>query len=104
MIKEVLKDENYVEMDPELKNTLEFKIAMSVKEEIRKHKWNQGSEGNIMTWEEAVEDWMKNYYNRYVYFFKNTMWPDKFRRKQTVLTTGSHTSQSSVLPPLHHRI
>lgn len=100
---ELLETEEYVHIPEQFKNTLGYKIAYAVKEEIRNHKWNQATEGNSMSWEEAMNDWMNNYYEDYVTWFKNTMWPEKQRTYIRRFPLYRESSQTGTAP-LHYRI
>jgi hypothetical protein len=76
----ILKQEDYIQVSPTEKNTIEYKIAHAVKEEIRKHKWNQGTEGFNLTWEQAVDEYMEKHYNDFIKFFTDSLMPKKIKR------------------------
>ena len=61
-MKSILDSEN----DINIKETFPSKCsnlmveALSIKNEIKKHKWIEGTKGNEMTWSEAKKDWLKH--------------------------------------------
>lgn len=91
--KQLLKSEDYIPIPEDCKNSLQYKIAYNVKEKIREHKWNKGTENIIMTWDEVVEDWMKNYYKLYVNFIQNEMWPEKHLKKMYAYKSSTASSR-----------
>lgn len=80
-LNQILESEEYVPMGEGLKATLEYKVAHAVKEEIRKHKWNRGTEGVEITWDQAVDEWMDLYYEGFNQYIKSAMFPKKHMSK-----------------------
>ena len=62
----LLVSEDYVAFDRKVHNRFHFNIARLVKDEIRSHKWTQTELGRHLTWEEAVNEWMGQYYEDFI--------------------------------------
>lgn len=99
----ILETEEYVHVSNDVKATLEYKIAYAVKEEIRNHKWNQGTQGNILTWDEAMDEWMIEHYEKFVTSFRRDIWPKPQRIKASRFPF-SNARSTSPTAPLHYRI
>lgn len=92
----ILETEDYVPFSEEDKRSLSYKIAHGIKEKIREHKWNRGTEGISLSWDDAVQEWMNEYYEEYVQFIKDDMWPKRYRKSSKlgkISTTGAAFSQ-----------
>lgn len=100
----ILTKEDYIPVSPAEKETVEYKIAHAVKEEIRRHKWNQGTVGNIMDWDAAVEDYMEKHYNDFVQFFMDQMLPKKLKIRRQNRWRTSGFSDVSITKLLHTRL
>lgn len=73
IINKVLESEEYVHIEPSLKNSFEFRISHLIKEEIRSHRWNIGTEGRNLTWIEAKNEWMTLYYDAFLKGLKSSL-------------------------------
>jgi len=62
----LLESEDYVPFDPQKHDKLHFNMARIVKGEIRSHKWIEAEKGRILTWREAVAEWMDQYYDQFI--------------------------------------
>jgi hypothetical protein len=60
-MKDILKEEGYVEVSPYEKSSYEYKLIYAKKESIRTHKWIEGEKGRNLTWEEARDEWLRLY-------------------------------------------
>lgn len=77
-MQDILSQEGYVPV--ENKDALKYKTMYLIKEEIRKHKWNKGTEGVDLSWEEAVSEWMSLHYDDFISFIKKMNKPKISRR------------------------
>ena len=62
----LLESEGHVPYKPGEHNELHFQMCRLVKDEIREHKWIEGEKGRELTWEEAVNEWMKEHYKSFI--------------------------------------
>lgn len=62
----LLESEDYVAFDPNKHNKFHFSIARLVKDEIRSHKWVEAEKGRVLSWEEAVKEWVDYHYDSFV--------------------------------------
>lgn len=91
----ILEIEEYVEVSPMEKTTVSYKLAYMLKENIRTHKWNRGTEDVVLTWEEARDEWMEHYYDDFIEFFKS----NKPKRKRSSKLSGD--SSLRISKPFH---
>ena len=72
-MKEILKREDYVPVPPAVMNDPYYKMTYLIKEEIRKHKWNQGTEERELNWEEAREEWTRKHEKNFTDYIDKMM-------------------------------
>ena len=62
----LLESEGHVEYKPGKHNRLHYQTCRLVKDEIRDHKWIEGEKGRVLSWEEAVTEWMREHYRGFI--------------------------------------
>ena len=62
----LLKSEGYVPFDTTKYNKFHFTVCRLVKEEIRLFKWTEAERGRVMTWEQAVNEWMELNFEKFL--------------------------------------
>ncbi len=72
-MRNVLESEQYVEVPPFMYSDPFFRITMLIKEEIRKYKWTEAEKGNRMTWEQARDEWTRNYRTKFEEYLLTTL-------------------------------
>ncbi len=72
-MRNVLETEQYVEVPPFMYSDPFFRITMLIKEEIRKYKWTEGEKGNPMTWNQARDEWTRNYRDKFEKYLFDTL-------------------------------
>ncbi len=72
-MRNVLETEQYVEIPAFMYSDPFFRITMLIKEEIRKYKWTEGERGRHMSWEEARDEWTKNYRSKFEQYLLETL-------------------------------
>lgn len=100
IVEDLLATEDYVNVDPKDKNSLEYQFTYKVKEEIRSHKWNRGTEGVTLTWAQAKNEWFEKHYEGFLKHFvkslkkccgkpkKEKNFVSGFQRRDPVVTGG----------------
>lgn len=72
-MRNVLETEQYVEVPPFMYTDPFFRITMLIKEEIRKYKWTEAEKGNSLTWDQAREEWTRNYRTKFEEYLLDTL-------------------------------
>ena len=73
-MREILETEEYVPIPPIMYSDPFYRITYLIKEEIRKYKWVEGEKGRQLTWEQARQEWTKNYQETYEKFLIDTLY------------------------------
>ena len=62
----LLESEGHVSFNPKKHNKLHFQLCRLVKDEIREHKWIEAEKGRHLSWEQAVDEWMREHYEPFI--------------------------------------
>src|ERR1700730_16095620 len=73
-MREILETEEHVPIPPIMYSDPFYRITYLIKEEIRKYKWVEGEKGRQLTWEQARQEWTKNYQETYEKFLIDTLY------------------------------
>ena len=72
-MRNVLETEQYVEIPAFMYSDPFFRITMLIKEEIRKYKWTEAEKGRQLSWEDARDEWTKNYRPKFEQYLMETL-------------------------------
>lgn len=72
-MRQILEDENYVQVPPMMLSDPFYRITYLIKEEIRKYKWIEGEKGRKLTWEQALKEWTAAHRDQYEKFLLDTL-------------------------------
>jgi hypothetical protein len=72
-MRQILETEDHVQIPPVVYSDPFYRITYLIKEEIRKYKWIEGEKGRKLTWEEARQEWTKQYREKYEKFLIDTL-------------------------------
>ena len=72
-MRQILDTEEYVQIPPMMYSDPFYRITYLIKEEIRKYKWIEGEKGRKLTWEQARQEWMDAYRDKFENFLVETM-------------------------------
>jgi hypothetical protein len=84
----ILEKQDYVDVSPFEKESLEYKMTYLIKEEIRKHIWIENENGRNLTWEQARDEWISLYKKDFVAFTKTTFSSKKKKVQKIELRSG----------------
>lgn len=90
----ILEKEDFVQVPDYEKLSMSYKLAWLIKQSILEHKWNAGTEGRDLTWEQARDEWMEHYHKDFVGFFN----ANRPKHRKTKLGT---TSSATISVPFH---
>jgi hypothetical protein len=72
-MRQILDTEEYVQIPPMMYSDPFYRITYLIKEEIRKYKWIEGEKGRKLSWEQARQEWMDAYRQKFEDFLVNTL-------------------------------
>jgi hypothetical protein len=72
-MRQILETEAYVQVPPTLYSDPFFRITYLIKEEIRKYKWTEAEKGRALSWEQAREEWLDAYREKFEKFLMDTL-------------------------------
>src|SRR5580692_8128248 len=73
-MRQILETEEYVQIPPVLYSDPFYRITYLIKEEIRKYKWMEGERGRKLSWEQARQEWVDAYREKYEKFLLDTLY------------------------------
>jgi hypothetical protein len=73
-MRQILETEEHVPIPPILYSDPFYRITYLIKEEIRKYKWVEGEKGRKLSWEQARQEWMDAYREKFEKFLIETLY------------------------------
>jgi hypothetical protein len=72
-MRQILDTEQYVQVPPMMLSDPFYRITYLIKEEIRKYKWIEGEKGQLLSWNDARRQWMRQHREKYEKFLLETL-------------------------------
>jgi hypothetical protein len=73
-MRQILETEEHVQIPPQMYSDPFYRITYLIKEEIRKYKWTEGERGRKLSWEQARQEWVDAYKDKYEKFLLETLY------------------------------
>jgi hypothetical protein len=111
-MRQILETEEHVQIPPQMYSDPFYRITYLIKEEIRKYKWTEGERGRKLSWEQARQEWIDAYRDKFEKFLLETLYlPEMHPDTETARDEGvaaaeddkevqASESSTKVEPPL----